>query len=221
MSAQSHYNKQASVERSQEEAHVARQKARTKQLRNYHNDVKRRMIVRFSSDTDRLLDLACGRGGDMWKWHQAGIKHVDGLDIAESEVAEAQERFKAFQDKQPDAKLQVNYRATSDVGTARIQWPYHYDSTTCMFAAHYFFESESMCHTFMDNVSRSLKDGGVFYGTVICGKRVLTCLKDQVCNVLQLAGGKRNMDTACADPQRVGIDSPSWIRRAIARIFSP
>ena len=29
----------------------------------------------------------------MWKWQEADIKHVHGLDIAESEIAEARERY--------------------------------------------------------------------------------------------------------------------------------
>eukprot|EP00045_Choanoeca_perplexa_P003729 m.33115 g.33115 ORF g.33115 m.33115 type:complete len:348 (-) comp12197_c0_seq1:61-1104(-) len=179
MSAQSHYNKQASVSRSHSEAMATRNNARTKPLRNYHNDVKRRMIIRFSQDADHHLDLACGRGGDMWKWQEAGIKHVHGLDIAESEVAEARERFEGLRRERPESQLNVEYEATSELGVSPIPWKQEYETVSCMFAAHYFFESRKTCGTFLDNVARALSDKGVFYGAVTCGKRILNLLDNQ------------------------------------------
>jgi hypothetical protein len=55
-------------------------------LKYFHNLIKTRLIQRFAGDADKLLDLACGRGGDLYKWIRSGIKYVRGYDIAEREV---------------------------------------------------------------------------------------------------------------------------------------
>jgi mRNA (guanine-N7-)-methyltransferase len=55
-------------------------------LKNFHNKIKRWLIQRFAKDCDALLDLACGRGGDLLKWVDAGVKYAHGFDIAAEEV---------------------------------------------------------------------------------------------------------------------------------------
>jgi hypothetical protein len=55
-------------------------------LKHFHNLIKTRLIQRFAGNVDKLLDLACGRGGDLHKWMRSGIKYARGYDIAEQEV---------------------------------------------------------------------------------------------------------------------------------------
>ena len=50
----------------------------------------------------------------------------------------------------------------------------------CTLAAHYFFEKKEMAETFLANVAEALEDGGCFYGTIICGKRVAALFGDKV-----------------------------------------
>ena len=66
---------------------------RTYQLKDYHNLVKRSMIAGLSSNAASLLDLACGRGGDLRKWFDAGIQRVHAVDISEASIVEAQSRL--------------------------------------------------------------------------------------------------------------------------------
>uniref|UniRef100_A0A6C0ICD0 mRNA (guanine-N(7))-methyltransferase n=1 Tax=viral metagenome TaxID=1070528 RepID=A0A6C0ICD0_9ZZZZ len=54
----------------------------TQGLRNFHNlYVKRRLILAVSNPGNRLLDLACGKGGDLSKWRLGGLKFVLGIDV--------------------------------------------------------------------------------------------------------------------------------------------
>jgi len=47
---------------------------------------------RFAEGAGSLLDFACGRGGDIWKWIDAGIPRVKGIDLSPGEIEEARKR---------------------------------------------------------------------------------------------------------------------------------
>ena len=59
----------------------------TQGLRNFHNlYVKRQLILAVSDRGHKLLDLACGKAGDLSKWRQAGLGFVLGLDVARDNI---------------------------------------------------------------------------------------------------------------------------------------
>lgn len=49
---------------------------------------------------------------------------------------------------------------------------YGFDAISCMFAIHYFFESDTKLDGFLSNVSQNLKKDGVFFCTFMNGNRV-------------------------------------------------
>lgn len=49
-------------------------------------------MSRFAGGAGSLLDFACGRGGDIWKWIDAGILRVKGIDLSPGEIEEARKR---------------------------------------------------------------------------------------------------------------------------------
>ena len=50
-------------------------------------------LRRFAQGAGSLLDFACGRGGDIWKWIDAGIPLVKGIDLSPGEIEEARKRW--------------------------------------------------------------------------------------------------------------------------------
>ena len=99
-----HYDKHSSKFSSEAEAEAARRSGASYPLRQYHNQVKRMLIDSFVSQTKathpsgpsvqvRVLDLASGRGGDLNKWNDSGVRQVVGLDISKGECQEANQRF--------------------------------------------------------------------------------------------------------------------------------
>jgi mRNA (guanine-N7-)-methyltransferase len=62
-------------------------------LKKYHNRIKRELINAFAGGAPRLLDLACGRGGDLHKWVAAGVGYVRGVDLSPGEIEEARRRY--------------------------------------------------------------------------------------------------------------------------------
>ncbi|KAL6714271.1 mRNA cap guanine-N7 methyltransferase [Lecanora helva] len=74
--------------------------SRIKGLRSFNNWVKSTIIHKFSrSDSDeyplRVLDIGCGKGGDLGKWQQApqAVELYVGIDPAEISIDQARERY--------------------------------------------------------------------------------------------------------------------------------
>lgn len=128
-----------------------------------------------------MLDLACGRGGDIWKWFDSGIKYVKGLDLSPGEVAEARQRYAEAAAKasraRPGGPTVCEFVDTPNLGLQEWREPRQYDVVTCMFALHYFFVSEVALRQFLSNVALNLKEGGYFIGTVPDGKRINECIR--------------------------------------------
>lgn len=61
----------------------SRQESRMITLQRFHNDVIKRdmMIQKYVQKGNSLLDLACGKGGDLYKWIHSGVDWVLGVDI--------------------------------------------------------------------------------------------------------------------------------------------
>lgn len=60
----------------------------TKALRDFHNLwVKKRLVVGASRKNGTLIDLACGRGGDLPKWIAADLRFVYGLDLVNENIS--------------------------------------------------------------------------------------------------------------------------------------
>jgi mRNA (guanine-N7-)-methyltransferase len=62
----------------------------TKSMRVLHNIwiKSHTLLQRFKNDKKMsLLDLACGRGGDLWKWVNGGFDRVLGLDLFEDNIS--------------------------------------------------------------------------------------------------------------------------------------
>ena len=56
-------------------------------LRNFHNTyVKKNLIVNIGKKSNTLIDLACGKGGDLPKWIDAKINFVLGLDLSKDNI---------------------------------------------------------------------------------------------------------------------------------------
>lgn len=145
-------------------------------LKQYHNAIKRALITRFAGGAPRLLDLACGRGGDIHKWFDAGVQYALGVDLSPGEIEEAKRRFAEASAKRGGG-LVAEFQVCDTLGSAPFAAPPPFDAVSCMFAAHYFFVSESAASTFLSNVSANLKPGGFFFGTVPSGKRVMAAVK--------------------------------------------
>ena len=124
------------------------------------NNVKRRLIQRFCKNSDIVVDLCCGRGGDILKWDKSNIKRVIGIDKHPESISEAIRRYK---------KLRTNTKISFYVGDVEIySIPNNVDSILCQFALHYISDMKK----FLSRVHDSLKVGGYFIGICTDGDTV-------------------------------------------------
>jgi len=110
-----------------------------------------------------LLDMCCGRGGDMFKWDALGIRRVYAFDSDYKSVQEAIRRYKDYRRKHRSPII-VNYHVQSALSSEYIRDTIlrgkKVNIVSCMFALHYF----SDLRTFLRNVSGNLVPGGLFVG---------------------------------------------------------
>jgi len=139
------------------------------ELRRAHNKIKRDLILEHCSGL-RVLDLGCGRGGDVHKWAQARAR-VLGLDASPASVAEARARAAA-------AGSGARFRVCRDVGRRDDLVFGLFDAVTCMFALHYFFADPATADSALRFVRRTLRLGGVFVGVAPDGDRTREILQN-------------------------------------------
>lgn len=150
-------------------------------MRLYHNWIKRNLIDKYASNVDVLLDLSSGRGGDLHKWVQSGIKRVIGYDIDEASVMEARKRLSEHRSKN---QIQVEFHVL-DLATTVV--PILQSGpvavVTSMFAFHYMFASKESFDTILKSINSNLKMGGYFVGCMFDGATVdhLTKGKEYSC----------------------------------------
>jgi mRNA (guanine-N7-)-methyltransferase len=109
-------------------------------------------------------DLACGKGGDLPKWKEAGVGAYCGIDIAlESVRSDGRLRYNVGQHAFPAALF------VGDCWEAPLPVALHpfgpFDVASCQFALHYSFGSEARARRALQNVASLLRAGGVFLGT--------------------------------------------------------
>ncbi|CAH0558088.1 unnamed protein product [Brassicogethes aeneus] len=166
----------------EEKGQAERSKSRIVHLRNFHNWIKSMLISEFISkirgskynEPIRVLDLGCGKGGDLFKWQKANIKHLICSDIAEVSLEQCKQRY-------TDMKHRNNRNRNGDVFSieyipadctkARLREKYNDPSlrlnlVSCQFVFHYSFESLPQAERMFMNAAECLQPGGYFIGTM-------------------------------------------------------
>lgn len=175
--------------------------SRIKGLRSLNNWIKSTLIQKFSVPENpvpklKVLDMACGKGGDLGKWRKAPqvpALYV-GCDIASKSIEQAQDRYN--EDTSRGARYQrgpqmhaefyvhdtfgktlndirilreVGFDPNAGPGPNIIQGGMTsggFDVVSMMFALHYSFETEKLARGMLSNVSGALVKGGHFIGVM-------------------------------------------------------
>ncbi|XP_001655637.2 mRNA cap guanine-N7 methyltransferase-like [Aedes aegypti] len=171
----SHYNKL------EERGLYERSKSRIFYMRNFNNWIKSILINRYLDRIKdkaalgtplRVMDMCCGKGGDLLKWIKGNITHLICTDIAEVSVEQCEARYNNINQKndQGGKPFTAEFFA-ADATLQRLREKYRDPSidlhlVSCQFAFHYCFESLKQAEFMLKNAAECLKEGGYFIGTI-------------------------------------------------------
>lgn len=213
--------------------------SRIKGLRSLNNWIKSTLIQKFSQPEHpvqslKVLDMACGKGGDLGKWRKAPqvpALYV-GCDIASKSIEQAQDRYNednsrggryprapqmhaefyvhdTFGKSLQDIRIlrDVGFDSNAGPGPGVIQGGMAtggFDVVSMMFALHYSFETEKLARGMLSNVSGALAKGGHFIG-VMPNSDVISA------NVKALLSGEElGKSPADADTMTNAADGDDW-----------
>ena len=141
-------------------------------LRNLQNFIKSILFQRHLPKGNRnsgaaVLDLACGKGGDMLKFKASNIATYVGIDVAANSVRDAAVRYNGANGRQA-----MPFGATLLAGDycdptlpSRLPPNQLYHLASAQFSMHYAFRSEERARAFLSNASCRLHPGGVLVCT--------------------------------------------------------
>lgn len=157
---------------------------------DYHRKTSNRVkkeLLKYAVNSDVLLDICCGRGGDMFKWDYHNIKNVIAIDNHLDSIKEAISRYKKCKIKTKvsyyyDDCFSMDYlkyttkttktTKTPPKGVPSTTPPKGVDCVSCQFALHYCGGLDNtIC-----KISDVLKDGGYFIGTAADGDIINNCV---------------------------------------------
>ncbi|GAA5826103.1 hypothetical protein JCM5353_008383 [Sporobolomyces roseus] len=167
-------------------------------LKNFNNWIKSVLIAKFArreGDNEqprvKVLDLGCGKGGDLQKWMKAGTDEYVGVDLAAVSVEQARSRWENMRGSRFPAVFRTldcfEESITEVLPPSEVVRPF--DVVSMQFCMHYAFETEPKARQMLDNVSKYLRPGGIVIGTIPDASNLLEKLAQVPEDETQLAYG--------------------------------
>ena len=201
------------VSTSKENAYYQKSDKYAESMRNFHNFMKSNIIYTYThfmynnNKSVSVLDLACGRGGDIMKFYYTKIAFYVGVDVSYeglmSAVDGAVSRYNKEKKKYPnfpkyyfihgDASVPLDYDnqnrilgGMSNENKFLINKFFNsepnkrtvFDRINCQFALHYFLKNETTWENFKNNLNNYLKPGGFFMVTHFDAHKVIEALNN-------------------------------------------
>lgn len=161
-----------------------RNQSRIIYMRNFNNWIKSMLIYEYLTKVKqnknhnsplKILDMCCGKGGDLLKWKKGEINHLICTDIAELSIEQCKNRYNEILNRSSNvrgfAPIFTAEFIVADCTKVRLREKYkdvtiQFDLVSCQFAFHYSFESLGQAECMLRNASECLRPGGYFIGTI-------------------------------------------------------
>jgi len=184
-----------------------------KKMREFHNWLKSIIIYTYCSPIKEfnknnsyrtsVLDIGCGRGGDILKWYHPRVGEYVGIDIdyhgIYSSTDGAISRYNEFKKKYPDfgkvewIQADASLPLDGDIQEKRLPnmnkenkelidkifKNKKFDCLSSMFALHYLFNTTESINNLIENIKKYVKSGGYLFFTLFDGNLVMDKLKEK------------------------------------------
>lgn len=170
-------------------------------IRAFNNRLKRNLIRTYTNGKKKILDMACGKAGDLPKMAGLGLELYVGVDVDRSglflQKDSALNRYFEMRNQLEipfcqfilaDLKMPLNEKAQrkilptadeSNFGRMNKYLSQPFDVINCQFAIHYFLESEEIWNNFCNTINEKLNDNGYFIVTALDGDLVASKLENK------------------------------------------
>ena len=166
-------------------------------MRAFNNWIKSNMILTYCKNKNNVLDIGCGRGGDLIKFIHAGIKEYVGVDIDNNGLYvindSAFNRYKTL--KSTNKNVPPMYFINADARglfTVNVQEKIlpnmpdsnkklintflsgnkKYDVINCQFTLHYYLSDKLSWSNFCENLNNHMEHHSYFLVTCFDGKLI-------------------------------------------------
>ena len=146
------------------------------ELRELHNTIKNDIIqdaytdipYQIPSIIPSVLDIGCGRGGDIHKYYYSNFKKIIAVDNHVESLNIAKERFDKCYSK---SNIEIQY-ILHDAKYSVLKLESKVNVVVMNFSLNYFFESESCLRNLFQTISDALYESGCFVGIALDGEKV-------------------------------------------------
>ena len=166
-------------------------------MRAFNNWIKSNMILTYCKNNSTVLDIGCGRGGDLIKFIHAGVREYVGIDIDNNGLyiindsafnryknlkstnknvppmyfinADARGLFTVKSQESIIHNMSDNNKRLIDV---YLSGKKKYDVINCQFTLHYYLSDDLSWSNFCKNVNDHIEDDGYFLITCFDGKLI-------------------------------------------------
>ena len=146
------------------------------EIRKNHNDTKRELIQCVTKSGQHILDVGCGFGGDLQKWHKCGA-NINMCDPEPAALVEAKSRAK-------NMHMRVNFYE-GDIHNCPKR---KFDVVCFNFSLHYIFKTRDLFFSSIHEIRKRVKPGGLLIGIIPDSEKIIfkTPLQDDMGNFFKL-----------------------------------
>ena len=155
-------------------------------MRNFHNRIKETLYNKYICNSQYLLELCSGKGGDLHKWCNNNVSNVYGYDICEQSITECRRRVTSASATVKNNNYNYNFYnldlcETNSYKTIMYHSKNIFNNICCQFGVHYFFKSEKSFGSLLDILDNCLNEFGYFIVTFVDNTDLVKLTNNKTC----------------------------------------